>query len=163
MYVFSGLPGVGKTALARRLASLLGAAYFRLDTIEQGLRDLCSLRVGGEGYRLTYRIAADNLRVGLSVVVDCCNPIALTRGEWRAAAEAAGAACVDIEIACSDEAEHRRRVETRPGDIPGLELPSWSDVTARPYEPWDGGAARIDTAGRSEDECFELLMASLSS
>src|SRR5262249_34903327 len=83
LYVFAGLPGSGKTTLSQLLARRIGATHLRIDTIEQALRDLCALDVQGEGYRLSYRIAADNLRLGLDVVADSCNPIELTRDEWR--------------------------------------------------------------------------------
>src|SRR5688572_30698345 len=83
LYVFSGLPGAGKTVLSQQLATHFGAAYLRIDTIEQALRDICGINVQGEGYRLAYRIAADNLRLGVSVVADSCNPIELTRDEWE--------------------------------------------------------------------------------
>lgn len=82
-YIFSGLPGSGKTTLARFLARRVGAAHLRIDTIEQALRDLCSVDVQGEGYRLAYRVAADILSSGGSVAADSCNPIELTRREWE--------------------------------------------------------------------------------
>ena len=81
LYIFSGLPGSGKTTLAQLVTQRLHGAYLRIDTIEQGLRDLCTVDVQGEGYRLAYRIAADNLRLGVSVVADSCNPTELTRRE----------------------------------------------------------------------------------
>ena len=82
LFVFAGLPGSGKTTLAQHLAADLPAVHLRIDTIEQALRDLCEFDVQGEGYRLAYRVAADNLRLGLNVVADSCNTIELTRREW---------------------------------------------------------------------------------
>jgi len=38
LIVFGGLPGTGKTAIARELSRRLGASYVRIDTIEQSLR-----------------------------------------------------------------------------------------------------------------------------
>jgi predicted kinase len=35
----SGLPGVGKTAIARNLAVEIGAVHLRIDSIEQALRN----------------------------------------------------------------------------------------------------------------------------
>ncbi len=148
--------------MARLLARRLRASYLRIDTIEQGLRDLCGLDVQGEGYRLSYRIAQDNLLLGMSVVADCCNPIALTRREWTRVAEDSGAECRNIEIVCSDREEHRRRVEGRASTVPGLVLPTWKEVRERDYDPWERAeAVRLDTAGRSVDQSFADLLALL--
>src|SRR5829696_8354734 len=71
LYIFAGLPGVGKTTLARRLARELGAVHLRIDSIEQALRAAgggVGAVTGPEGYLVAYRVAADNLRLGLSVV-----------------------------------------------------------------------------------------------
>lgn len=124
LYIFAGLPSSGKSTLAQLLAKDLNAAYLRIDTIDQAIRDLCSFEVQGEGYRLAYRVAADNLRLGISVISDSCNPIELTRQEWESVAVDSGAHFINIEIICSDKAQHRQRMETRPNPIPGLELPN---------------------------------------
>jgi predicted kinase len=162
LYILAGLPGSGKTTLAQLLARHLGAAYLRIDTIEQALRDLCAVKVEGEGYRLAYRVAADNLRLGLPVVADSCNPIELTRREWEGVARDAGARFVNVEVVCSDAREHRQRVETRASKVRGLKLPTWRDVTEREYHPWTVERVVVDTAGRSERECFDDLLASLA-
>jgi len=39
LIIFGGLPGIGKTTIARELASQLGAIYVRIDSIEQAIRD----------------------------------------------------------------------------------------------------------------------------
>ena len=105
LYIFSGLPGSGKSTLAQLVASRLDAVYLRIDTIEQALRDMCSVEVRGEGYRLAYRIASDNLRLGLNVVADSCNPIELTRREWEQVARETEAAYINIEVICSEIAD----------------------------------------------------------
>ncbi len=158
LYIFSGLPGSGKSTLAQRLATHLSATYLRIDTIEQGLRELCAFNVQGEGYRLSYRIAADNLRLGLPVIADSCNPIELTRQEWRQVAKNVQKPFLDIEILCSDTLEHRSRVETRLTEVPGLKLPTWADVVAREYHPWSEQVIRIDTAGSAVDSSFAELV-----
>ena len=157
LFLFSGLPALGKSSLARLLAREYGATYLRIDTIEQGLRDLCGFDPQGEGYRLAHRIAADNLAAGLSVVADSCNPLDLTRREWEKVAVDIGAVAINIEVVCSDKAEHKRRVETRINDIQGLELPTWAQIETREYHPWTTEHIIIDTAGKSIEQSFREL------
>lgn len=123
LYLFSGLPGVGKSTLAQKLAQHTRAYYLRIDTLEQGLRDVCHINVEGEGYRLGYRLIADNLKLGLSCIADCCNPIALTRREWQAVATEIGVPFINIEVCCSDVKAHRHRVQTRSVAVSNLRLP----------------------------------------
>jgi predicted kinase len=162
LFIFAGLPGAGKTSLSQRLAKQINAVHLRIDTIEQGLRDLCALRVEGEGYRLAYRIAADNLRLGLNVVSDSCNPLELTRREWEQVAKDNSARFVNIEVICSNQTEHRHRVESRNSDIPELQLPTWPDVQNREYHNWSADRIVIDTADRTPEESLEILMAILT-
>jgi predicted kinase len=146
LIILSGLPGTGKTTIARALANEISAVHLRIDTIEQALRDK-GLSVVDEGYRVAYAVAEDNLRLRLTVIADSVNPIALTRDAWHDVATRAGARYLDVEIICSDKQEHRRRVETRTTDISGLKLPTWAEVEGRHYEAWPIDYLRIDTSG----------------
>lgn len=161
LYIFSGLPGTGKSTLAQLIAQRLHTTYLRIDTIEQGLRDLCATDVQGEGYRLAYRIAADNLRLGMSVVADCCNPIELTRLEWEQVARDAQVHHVNIEVVCSDVDEHRRRIETRTCAVPGMKLPTWNEVVNREYDEWTTERIVVDTT-KSVADCIAELLSGLS-
>lgn len=144
------------------LASNVGAAYLRIDTIEQALRDLCSINVEGEGYRLAYRVAGDILRSKVSVVADSCNPVELTRREWEQVALDTGASYVNIEVICSDSVEHRKRVEHRAPTVPRLRLPTWQEVLNREYHDWTVSRVVVDTAGKRTEVCVAGLLAELS-
>jgi len=158
LFVFAGLPGSGKSTIAQMLSTHLNCAFLRIDTLEQALRELCSVNVEGEGYGLAFRVAADNLKLGVNVVADSCNPITLTRHEWAEVAEKTGSRCINIEIVCSDAAEHRRRIEQRPVDISGLELPTWEQVQDREYHAWELSRIVLDTAGSTSADSFSQLI-----
>lgn len=160
LIVLSGLPAVGKTSIARELARRIDAVWLRIDTIEQALRD-AGWKVEGEGYRVAYAVAEDNLRLGRTVVADCVNPWPLTRRAWREVAERAGVRAVDVEIVCSDIVEHRRRAESRHPDIAGHRLPTWTEIGERDYRPWSTDRIVIDTAGLNVEESVREIRLAL--
>jgi predicted kinase len=163
LIIFGGLPGVGKTAIARELARQIGAVHLRIDSIEEAIRiaGVVSLPLNDTGYRVAYAVAEDNLRVGRTVIADSVNPIQLTRNAWVEVAARARVAALEIEVTCSDSNEHRRRVEARLTDIAGFKLPSWKDVVSREYHPWDRQHLVVDTANRSVEQSITIIRKTL--
>src|SRR5258708_37608840 len=111
LIIFAGLPATGKSTLSRELARELQAVHLRIDTIECALIAALppSHPIDDLGYRVAYATAADNLRLGRTVVADSVNPLEITRQAWRAVAAGAQVTAVEVEIVCSDPVEHRRR------------------------------------------------------
>ena len=89
------------------------------------------------------------MRLGRTVVSDSVNALKITRDAWAEVDHNARATLVEVEVVCSDLAEHRRRVETRPQDIKGLPPPHWSEVNDRIYGAWPAPHILIDTAHKS--------------
>jgi predicted kinase len=156
----SGLPGVGKTTIARALSRVSGATYLRIDSIEDALRD-SGTTVHSQGYDVAHAVAEDNLCLGRIVIADCVNPWPLTRDAWTAVARRARVAVLEIEITCSDVEEHRRRVESRLSDDPSA--PSWEQVTSRDYRPWTRDRVVVDSSTRSTGDVVRDLQSRLSS
>jgi predicted kinase len=164
LIALAGLPGSGKTTVARALASELGAVHVRIDVIETALETSGVVSISDHpalGYRVAYFEAIEHLRSARPVVADSVNPVPATRDAWRWVASQGGARIVEVEVVCSDSGEHRRRVESRVADIPGHIEPTWAAVVGREYEPLPLGpkALRVDTASGIDDAVREVLAA----
>ncbi|MEU2730472.1 AAA family ATPase [Streptomyces griseoviridis] len=160
LIVIGGLPGTGKTTLARLLAARIGAVHLRIDTIEQAIvrSGLAQHPVGPAGYVIGYALAEEHLQQGLTVIAESVNPLAVTRDSWKNVGSRAAVPVVEVEVVCSDPDEHRGRVTTRSIDIPDLPLPDWQQVLNRDYEPWDREHLVVDTAGQNPQESLALLL-----
>ena len=170
LVVVGGLPAVGKTAVCR---ALLGErpmtppmTWLRVDSIEQALRrsgEMAPDMPGGAGYYAAAAVAGDVLSTGGDVLVECVNPLPITRRLWERTAVDAGSRLLQVELVCSDRDEHRRRVEQRVSDIEGLVLPDWRDVLQRDYAPWPEADLRLDTGRLEVTGAAELIARACSS
>ncbi len=153
LIILGGLPGTGKTTIARALARQIGAVHLRVDTIEQTLGGVAGSEAG---YAVAQRVAKENLRNGQSVIADSVNPVAASRAGWRGSATEAGVVFLEIEVICSDRAQHRQRAETRPSDISGHVHPRWEEIETLAYESWPE-AMTLDTSTMAARDAAEVI------
>ena len=167
--VVGGLPAVGKTAVCRELLRLRAESqspdgpptWLRIDSIEQALRDSAEMlpgMPGGAGYYAAAAVARDVLASGGDVLVECVNPLPITRRLWEETASARGYRFLAVELVCSDTTEHRRRAQRRSSDIGGLELPDWREIEHRDYAPWPEADLRLDTARLTTTEAARTII-----
>ena len=134
LIVFAGLPGTGKSSLARAVARRLKAVYLDKDTIKDGTVDLATRMkfengaalAGPLSYELLVGLARDNLTLGLSVVLDSPAGYALFRDRVKRLARSTEAELRLVECICTDEALLRRRIETRSRDLPNHRARDWA-------------------------------------
>ena len=144
---FAGLPGTGKSTISRALSIATGAVYLRIDEIDAAIWAIDPNRdIGPESYHIAAALAASNLELGHTTIIDCVNPWEITRDIFTVAAKRSNVRFLGVETTCSDTATHRARVEGREMDVPGLEKPDWQKVLSRDYAPWNSADVNLDMA-----------------
>lgn len=134
LVVLAGLPGAGKSAVAEDLGKSLGCTVLAVDPVEAAMwragvgRDQPT---GLAAYVVVEALAAEQLRLGHDVIIDAVNSEGSARDQWHGLARRAATALRFIEVRCSDEREHRHRLESRQREIEGFPEPSWGLAVSR--------------------------------
>jgi predicted kinase len=142
----AGLPGAGKSTVADALGDRLSTAVVSVDPIESAILSAgidADQPTGLAAYLVAERMAEAVLGAGVSVIVDAVNAVEPARHQWRKLARRAGVPLLFVEVTCSDRGEHRRRLEARRRDLPGMPDLTWPAVEQRlgEYADWTGESA----------------------
>jgi len=121
---FSGLPGTGKSTLARKVATKFRFPLLNKDHFE-GVLYRANLTDGGSihGYNLLLETAELQLSLGVSIILDAVFPREGFRRRVRDMAAQNEAQLYIIHTFCSDETIHQERLIKRVSQVP------WSPVT----------------------------------
>lgn len=164
LITLAGLPGTGKTTLAKAFAKNLSLVYLRLDCIEVPFyRYNATSGLKGEGYDAIVNLARENLNLGLDVIVDTVNPLHLIRKLFRDLAKESNANLLQFELKTNNLLLHKKRVEQRKADIVGHNLPTWNKVLNVKYEEWDKSVDGLvtviftDNGEKAFSECLDTI------
>ncbi len=118
LVIVCGLPGVGKSTVAERVAERLGAEHLRTDAVRKEIRS--TPRYDADESRRVYAalvdMARERLEAGEDVVLDGTYGTAKHR-EWaRSVAAELDAAFAVLRVEC-EEAVATERIATREGDV----------------------------------------------
>lgn len=107
-------------------------------------------------------LAAENLQLGHSVIVDAVNAVEEARAMWRKLAKTHEVRLAIVECICSDKALHKQRIEKRVRSIEGLAEVTWERVIAREsvYAPWSDERLVLDSVHSEQvmlDSAIEWL------
>ena len=150
LIVFSGLPGTGKSALADRLGRHLVIPVLSVDPIESAMLSAGlarSFETGLAAYMVVETVAAAQLGLGQSAIVDAVNSVDFAKQMWRRLADRFGTPLRVIECTCTDERLHRERLSARARGL-ALPEPTWEDVERRRSEStrWKEPLLTVDAA-----------------
>jgi predicted kinase len=164
LVLLTGLPGTGKSEIARRIAPELGALILSADPIDATL-----LRVGiGHdrpdiiGFELMKTVAREHLELDMSVVIDAVNPFQWVRDQYAEIAAAAGRTFTVIATTCNDSDVHRSRVQRR--HKRGEKHITWDGVERQIayYEPPENPAITLDAGDPLDDNVAAAIKTLLS-
>ena len=158
----SGLPGVGKSTLAERLAQALAFPLFSVDPIESALLKsglTRSFETGLAAYLIAETLADAHLARGLSVIIDAVNPVQEARDMWQHLAEKHHAPLHLLECVCERDL-HQARIAARSRQMYGLAEVTWEEGEQRraSYVSWTEARVVVDTAQPLE-ACVQQALA----
>lgn len=163
LLVLSGLPGTGKSELARGIGSRLRIPVLSVDPVESAILRAGiapGFATGLAAYLVVEALADAQLSLGQNVIVDAVNAVEPAKDMWRKLATRHSAALAIVECCCSDEALHRARLEARRrGLAANFREPSWDDIQKRrsEYTPWAEPLLVVDAIASCESNVDRVL------
>ncbi|MBR1195710.1 ATP-binding protein [Bradyrhizobium sp. AUGA SZCCT0240] len=155
LIVMAGLPGSGKSTLAEGLSRHFSLPLLSVDPIEAAMwrGGLLRDQTGIAAYEVAQALAAEQLRLNHSVLIDAVNPVESPRAAWRKLAAKYRADLKIIECICVDQAIHRRRIDARIRNIEGMAEIDWARVEQRraEYEAWTDARLTLDASAEPAD------------
>ena len=154
LIVITGLPGVGKSTVAEGIARVLSFPVFSVDPIESAILQsgiTRSFETGLAAYVVAERLAAEQLKLGISVIIDAVSGVQEAWDMWRGLSATYDARLIVIECVLAEEI-HRQRIERRVRGLHGIPEVTWADIEKRKLEylPWDKEHLLLDTSGARE-------------
>ncbi len=162
LIVFAGMPGSGKTTLARMVARQLRLPVLSKDRVQRVLRDHhLAPEHTGDGYYIILDMADEQLALGVSAILDATFPLDHFRTVASEIAARHQARFCAFYCYCSDDTIWQQRMTSRVQYVPGWKPVGWDDVLRmrQYYQPWQDNALHIDSLRAPQDNIPLVLEA----
>ena len=158
--VMRGFPGTGKSTIARAIAAALHAPLIDRDILRQKAVDLFGNlpQIGRFSYELMFALVEEQLRLGLSVVVDTPLTYRTTYEQAKELARNFQTPMLVVHCQCPPEVQ-RCRLEGRKGKVSEFQITSWEEWIQwkRRFENFDDGGCVIDTSNPLDDSLAKVM------
>ncbi len=146
LILLSGLPGVGKSTLARAFAARTGAVHLEVDVAEAAVEASVLAPPSAEdaGYRVLAAQSAAHVAQSHVVIADMVLADPLGRALWDF-----DKVSLIVEVINTNKDLHQARVEARHAATP--RTPDWSQVQARAWTPLDRDVLTLDAAVKTTE------------
>jgi predicted kinase len=155
-----GYPGTGKSTIARAIATALHAPLIDRDILRQKAVDIFGdlPQVGRFSYELMFALAEEQLRLGLSAVVDMPLTYRRTYEQSQELAKTFHIPMLVVHCQCPPEVQ-KRRLEGRKGKVSEFQITSWEEwMEWKPrFEDFDDGGCVIDTSNPLDDSLAKVM------
>lgn len=162
LIVISGLPGSGKSTIAGRVAERLSAPVLSVDPIESAIIKAGiqkGFETGLAAYLVAAALASEQLKLGISVIIDAVNAEEEGKNTWRELGIKHDLTPIVIDIFVSNVELHRQRIESRVRDLHGIDEVTWDKVEARRkrFTAWQEPTLRLDSSGDLDANVAEAV------
>jgi predicted kinase len=161
LIIVCGLPGTGKSTLSEGLAAALRAPLLSVDPIESSIIKAGiqkTFETGLAAYLVVETLAAEQLKLGQSAIIDAVSPVKEARALWHKLSKTYEAPLVIFECVL-DPALHKQRIASRVRSLHGIPEVTWEDVEHRrkEYLPWSEERLVLDSADTVEHNIEKSL------
>lgn len=159
LILFSGLPGTGKSTLARRLARELQISYLCIDDVTGEVPEDAGVPFWDSKVAILLGLARVQLELGISVILDS---VFMNKDRYHAReiARKNGARFLPVYVFLSNEEVWKERVTSRRRELDHESVASWDRIQhqRQHFREWEPGTALfIDMLHPIEQNYAEVL------
>src|SRR5438105_3313230 len=155
-----GYPGTGKSTIARTIAAALHAPLIDRDILRQKAVDIFGdvPPIGRFSYELMFALTAEQLGLGLSVVVDTPLTYRMTYEHAKELAKTFHTPMLVVHCWCPEEVQ-KRRLEGRKGEVSQFQITSWEEWIQwkSRFEEFETEGCVIDTSHPLDESLAKVM------